>query len=64
MEAENCHGFFFFFMQTRSSFTLSDGTFRINNLSRTDGGEYILKSFDLKGYKLKPVTLKLNIRGK
>ena len=51
-------------MHTRSSFPRSDGTFRINNLSRIDGGEYILNSFDLKGYKLKPVTLKLNIQGK
>ena len=51
-------------LETRSSFTPSDGTFRINNLSRTDGGEYTLKSFDLKGHQLDLQILQLNIQGK
>ncbi|XP_036934157.1 uncharacterized protein LOC119008153 isoform X2 [Acanthopagrus latus] len=49
-------------LETRSSFTPSDGTFRINNLSRTDGGEYTLKSFDLKGHQLDLQILQLNIQ--
>ncbi|XP_073343328.1 uncharacterized protein [Pagrus major] len=50
-------------IETRSSFTPSDGTFRINNLSRTDDGEYTLKSFDSRGRQLEPQILQLNIQG-
>ncbi|XP_030252199.1 uncharacterized protein LOC115568764 isoform X2 [Sparus aurata] len=50
-------------LETRSSFTPSDGTFRINNLSRTDGGEYTLRSFDSRGRLLDPQILQLNIQG-
>ncbi|XP_036934154.1 uncharacterized protein LOC119008152 isoform X4 [Acanthopagrus latus] len=49
-------------LENRSSFTPSDGTFRINNLSRTDGGAYTLKSFDLKGHQLDLQILQLNIQ--
>ncbi|XP_027136657.1 uncharacterized protein LOC104927053 isoform X4 [Larimichthys crocea] len=47
----------------RSSFTPSNGTFRINNLSRTDGGEYTLTIFDSDGNSLKQRTLQLIIQG-
>lgn len=47
----------------RSSFTPSNGTFRMNNLSRTDGGEYTLEIFDSDGTS-KPQTLQLTIQGK
>ncbi|KAM8733715.1 uncharacterized protein AB9X84_025362 isoform 2-T2 [Acanthopagrus schlegelii] len=46
----------------RSSFSPSDGTFRINNLSRTDGGEYTLTIFDSKGQTLGHQILQLNIQ--
>ncbi|XP_027140993.1 uncharacterized protein LOC109136684 isoform X1 [Larimichthys crocea] len=46
----------------RSSFTPSNGTFRINDLSRTDGGEYTLKIFDSEGLSLKQRTLQLIIQ--
>ena len=51
-------------LETRSSFTPSDGTFRINNLSRTDGGEYTLIIFDSRGRLLDSQILQLNIQGK
>ena len=50
-------------LETRSSFTPSDGTFRINNLSRTDGGEYTLIIFDSRGPTLGHQILQLNIQG-
>ncbi|TKS72406.1 Hemicentin-2 Precursor [Collichthys lucidus] len=46
----------------RSSFTLSNGTFRINDLSRTDGGEYTLIIFDSNGRISEPRTLQLIIQ--
>ncbi|XP_019109284.2 uncharacterized protein LOC104927053 isoform X3 [Larimichthys crocea] len=47
----------------RSSFTPSDGTFRINDLSRTDGGEYTLTIFDSDGHRSEQRTLELIIQG-
>ncbi|XP_037635491.1 uncharacterized protein LOC119493991 [Sebastes umbrosus] len=47
---------------TRFSFTPSDGTFRINKLSRTDGGEYKLQTFDSAGRRLESRTLQLTIQ--
>ncbi|XP_070769904.1 uncharacterized protein [Enoplosus armatus] len=49
-------------MDNRSSFTPSDGTFRINNLSWTDGGEYTLSIFDSKGKESELRTLQLTIQ--
>ncbi|XP_051277007.1 LOW QUALITY PROTEIN: hemicentin-1-like [Dicentrarchus labrax] len=46
----------------RSSFTPTDGTFRINNLSRTDGGEYTLMISDSNGRTSEPQTLQLIIQ--
>ncbi|KAE8285948.1 hypothetical protein D5F01_LYC15627 [Larimichthys crocea] len=46
----------------RSSFTPSDGTFRINNLSRTDGGEYTLTIFDSDGLMSEQRTLQLTFQ--
>ncbi len=48
---------------SRSSFTPSDGTLRINSLSRSDGGEYTLRIFH-GGTLLKLRTLNLTIQGK
>ncbi|KAK2849200.1 hypothetical protein Q5P01_009034 [Channa striata] len=39
-------------IQDRSLFTLSNGTFRINNLNRNDGGEYKLEIHDSNGKTL------------
>ncbi|KAM8732368.1 uncharacterized protein AB9X84_024412 [Acanthopagrus schlegelii] len=49
-------------LENRSSFTPSDGTFRINNLSRTDGGEYTLIIYETSGRLLDPQILQLNIQ--
>ncbi|KAL7395360.1 hypothetical protein ABVT39_015124 [Epinephelus coioides] len=46
-------------IENRSSFTPSDGTFRINNLSWNDGGEYTLITFDSDGRISEPQTLQL-----
>ncbi|XP_056239647.1 leucine-rich repeats and immunoglobulin-like domains protein 1 isoform X3 [Seriola aureovittata] len=46
----------------RSVFTPSNGTFRINDLSRTDGGVYTLETFDSSGKSLEPRTLQLFIQ--
>ncbi|KAE8285996.1 hypothetical protein D5F01_LYC15676 [Larimichthys crocea] len=46
----------------RSSFTPRDGTFRINDLSRTDGGEYTLTIFDLDGLMSEQRTLQLTFQ--
>ncbi|XP_068571520.1 uncharacterized protein [Cebidichthys violaceus] len=48
-------------IENRSSFTLSNGTFRINKLSRTDGGEYNLKTIDSDGTQLEERFLQLTI---
>lgn len=50
-------------MENSSSFSPSDGIFRIDNLSRTDAGEYTLHSFDLRGQKLELRSLQLTIQG-
>ncbi|KAM6952591.1 immunoglobulin superfamily member 10-like [Lycodopsis pacificus] len=49
-------------IENRSSFTPSDGTFRINKLSRTDGGEYRLRTFDSDGTQLENRALQLTIQ--
>ncbi|XP_044061328.1 uncharacterized protein LOC122880358 isoform X1 [Siniperca chuatsi] len=49
-------------IENRSSFTPSNGTFGINNLIRTDGGEYTLDIFDSNGQKSEPRTLQLTIQ--
>ncbi|KAM8733713.1 T-cell surface antigen CD2-like isoform 1-T3 [Acanthopagrus schlegelii] len=49
-------------LETRSSFTPSDGTFRISNLSRTDAGEYSLTIYETSGRVLDPQILQLNIQ--
>ncbi|KAM9356742.1 cell adhesion molecule 3-like [Symphorus nematophorus] len=46
----------------RSSFTPSNGTFRINSLSRTDDGEYTLIIFDSQGRPAEKRTLQLTIQ--
>ncbi|XP_039669256.1 hepatocyte cell adhesion molecule-like isoform X1 [Perca fluviatilis] len=46
----------------RSFFTPSNGTFRINNLSWTDGGEYELVIFDSDGKISEQRTLQLTIQ--
>ncbi|XP_068571524.1 uncharacterized protein [Cebidichthys violaceus] len=48
-------------IENRSSFTLSNGTFRINKLSRTDGGEYRLRTIDSDGFILEERFLQLTI---
>lgn len=49
-------------IEDRSSFTPSNGTFRINKLSWTDGGEYTLEIFDSNGKRLEQRTLHLTIQ--
>ncbi|KAK9518023.1 hypothetical protein VZT92_023351 [Zoarces viviparus] len=49
-------------IENRSSFTPSDGTFRIDKLSRTDAGEYRLITFDSDGNQLENRTLQLTIQ--
>ncbi|XP_067455220.1 T-cell surface antigen CD2-like isoform X1 [Thunnus thynnus] len=49
-------------MKDRSVFTPSNGTFRINNLSRTDGAEYTLQIFDSNGRESGQWTLQLSIQ--
>lgn len=51
-------------IETRSVFTPSNGTFRINNLNRTDDGEYTLEIFDSEGVRLQLWILQLTIQGK
>ena len=51
-------------MKDRSVFTPSNGTFRINNLNRTDGAEYTLQIFDSDGHESEQLTLQLSIQGK
>ncbi|XP_037318401.2 uncharacterized protein LOC119211530 [Pungitius pungitius] len=46
----------------RSFFTPSNGTFRINNLSRTDGGEYKLEAFSSEGKSSGPRVQQLTIQ--
>ncbi|XP_042275126.1 uncharacterized protein LOC121902027 isoform X1 [Thunnus maccoyii] len=49
-------------MKDRSIFTPSNGTFRINNLIRTDGAEYTLIIFDSNGRDSGQWTLQLSIQ--
>nr|XP_046261360.1 uncharacterized protein LOC124067792 isoform X4 [Scatophagus argus] len=49
-------------IEKRSVFTPSNGTFRINNLSRTDDGEYTLEIFDSNGKQSERRTLQLTIQ--
>ncbi|KAK2849195.1 hypothetical protein Q5P01_009029 [Channa striata] len=49
-------------IQDRSLFTPSDGTLRINNLNRNDGGEYKLEIYDSNGLKLSPRYLQFSIQ--
>ncbi|XP_062413922.1 T-cell surface antigen CD2-like isoform X2 [Pungitius pungitius] len=46
----------------RSFFTPSNGTFRVNNLSRIDGGEYRLETFDSDGKSSGPRFQQLTIQ--
>ncbi|XP_049898212.1 uncharacterized protein LOC126388896 isoform X4 [Epinephelus moara] len=50
-------------IENRSSFTPSDGTFRINNLSWSDEGEYTLEIYDSDGRITEQRTLQLTIQG-
>ena len=50
-------------MENSSWFSPSDGTFRMDNLSRTDAGENTLHSFDIRGQKLEPRSLQLTVQG-
>ncbi|XP_067455219.1 uncharacterized protein [Thunnus thynnus] len=49
-------------MKDRSVFTPSNGTFKINNLIRTDGAEYTLQIFDSNGQMSGQRTLQLSIQ--
>ncbi|XP_045887673.1 T-cell surface antigen CD2-like [Micropterus dolomieu] len=49
-------------IENRSSFTPINGTFRINNLSWTDGGEYALEIFDSNGKRSEQRTVHLTIQ--
>ncbi|XP_049442677.1 uncharacterized protein LOC125894961 isoform X4 [Epinephelus fuscoguttatus] len=49
-------------IKNRSSFTPSDGTLRINNLSWSDGGEYKLSTYDSNGQLSEERTLQLTIQ--
>ena len=50
-------------IESRSLFNLSDGTFRVNNLSRTDSDEYPFEIRDNKSIK-ENRALRLTIQGK
>uniref|UniRef100_UPI0037E9A4DC uncharacterized protein n=1 Tax=Semicossyphus pulcher TaxID=241346 RepID=UPI0037E9A4DC len=49
-------------IESRSSFTPSNGTFRINDLSRNDSGEYTLEIYDDSGTNPVKRTLQLTIQ--
>ncbi|XP_063340870.1 uncharacterized protein LOC134635417 isoform X1 [Pelmatolapia mariae] len=49
-------------IKDRSLFILSNGTFRIHNLSRNDSGKYTLETFDSNGHKLPERSLQLFIQ--
>ncbi|KAL7395256.1 hypothetical protein ABVT39_013282 [Epinephelus coioides] len=49
-------------IENRSSFTPSDGTFRISKLSRSDEGEYTLEIYDSDGRITEQRTLQLTIQ--
>ncbi|KAM4555488.1 uncharacterized protein PAE49_014524 [Odontesthes bonariensis] len=48
-------------IKIRSTFIPSNGTLKINNLSRTDSGEYTLRLFNLNGRETGERTLKLSV---
>ena len=48
----------------RSVFTVSKGTFQINNLGRNDAGQYKREIFSSNGRRLSFLTLQLIIQGK
>ncbi|XP_028271414.1 junctional adhesion molecule A-like [Parambassis ranga] len=48
-------------LQDRSEFIPSNGTFRINNLSRDDGGEYVLEMSDNSGRLTSQRSLHLSV---
>uniref|UniRef100_UPI003AAAA58F pregnancy-specific glycoprotein 22-like isoform X2 n=1 Tax=Centroberyx gerrardi TaxID=166262 RepID=UPI003AAAA58F len=50
-------------LKNRSSFTPSNGTFRISNISWTDNAEYSLHIFDLNGQEIATRKLQLSIQG-
>ncbi|KAL7395773.1 hypothetical protein ABVT39_022982 [Epinephelus coioides] len=49
-------------IENRSSFTPSDGTFRVSKLSRSDEGEYNLVNYDSNGQRSEQRTLQLTIQ--
>ncbi|XP_055368432.1 uncharacterized protein LOC114863986 [Betta splendens] len=49
-------------IEVRSLFTPSNGTIRINNLSRNDSGEYQLETYDSDGRRLDQRTLSLIVQ--
>uniref|UniRef100_A0AAQ4QEH7 Immunoglobulin V-set domain-containing protein n=1 Tax=Gasterosteus aculeatus aculeatus TaxID=481459 RepID=A0AAQ4QEH7_GASAC len=51
-------------IENRLFFTPSNGTLRINNLIRTDGGEYKLETFGLDGKTSDSRVQQLTIQGK
>ncbi|XP_014887014.1 contactin-4-like [Poecilia latipinna] len=51
-------------MSSRSVFILNNGTFKINNLSRSDGGKYTLEIFDSTGKRKENRTLQLHVQAR
>ncbi|XP_071369550.1 pregnancy-specific glycoprotein 22-like [Centroberyx affinis] len=51
-------------LKNRSSFTPSNGTFRLSNISWTDNAEYSLQTFNQDGYQIATRKLQLSIQGK
>ncbi|XP_071373463.1 uncharacterized protein [Centroberyx affinis] len=49
-------------LKNRSSFTLSNRTFRISNLSYTDSAEYYLQTFNSDGHQKETQKLKMSIQ--
>lgn len=47
----------------RFSFTPNNGTLKIENLNRTNGGNYTLQIFDQRGHEIENRTLQLFIQG-
>ncbi|XP_078139470.1 uncharacterized protein LOC139933341 [Centroberyx gerrardi] len=50
-------------LKSRSSFTPSNGTFRISNISWTDNAEYSLRIFNQHGQRIATRKLQLSIQG-
>lgn len=51
-------------IKDRSDFIPNNGTFRINELKHSDGGEYNLTIFDPNGKQTKNQTFHLSVQGK